>query len=247
MTATTLVQRSRGPGEVFGGGGTHDRLRTVTLKKQSHGHADFSHSPRGDGVVAHRAPHRPHRRASHCKRRTPRVSISRGAQKFKFTHVLTSPLQRARRTCELAGFGAVARVEPDLQEWDYGDYEGRTSVDIRAQQPGWNLFEDGSLGGESVEQISHRADRVLAGLRPMAGTVALFSHGHFLRALAVRWIGQPVQEGRHFALDTASLSILGYEHGNDEIPAISLWNSGSIVGFAQKETQTRDSITGVAP
>lgn len=168
-------------------------------------------------------------------------------QKFKFTHVLTSPLQRARRTCELAGFGAVARVEPDLQERDYGDYEGRTSVDIRAQQPGWNLFEDGSLGGESVEQISHRADRVLAGLRPMAGTVALFSHGHFLRALAVRWIGQPVQEGRHFALDTASLSILGYEHGNDEIPAISLWNSGSIVGFAQKETQTRDSITGVAP
>ena len=164
-------------------------------------------------------------------------------QRFKFTQVLTSPLQRARRTCDLAGFGAVARVEPDLQEWDYGDYEGRTSVDIRARQPGWNLFEDGSPGGESVEQISQRADRVLAGLRPMDGTILLFSHGHFLRALAVRWIGLPVQEGRHFALDTASLSILGYEHRNDETPAISLWNAG----FAQKETPAIDSITGVGP
>ncbi len=163
-------------------------------------------------------------------------------QNFKFTQVLTSPLQRARRTCELAGFGAVARVEPALQEWDYGNYEGRTSVDIRAQQPGWNLFDDGSLGGESVEQISQRADRVLAGLRPMDGTILLFSHGHFLRALAVRWIGRPVQEGRHFVLDTASLSILGYEHRNDETPAISLWNAG----FAQNETPTIDSITGVA-
>lgn len=163
-------------------------------------------------------------------------------QNSKFTQVLTSPLQRARRTCELAGFGAVARAEPDLQEWDYGDYEGRTSVDIRAQRPGWNLFEDGSSGGESVEQISQRADRVLAGLRPMDGTILLFSHGHFLRALAVRWIGLPVQEGRHFALNTASLSILGYEHRNDKTPAISLWNAG----FAQKETPTIDSITGVS-
>ena len=164
-------------------------------------------------------------------------------QGLKFTQVFTSPLQRARRTGELAGFGAVAQVEPDLQEWDYGDYEGRTTVDIRAQQPGWNLFEDGSPGGESVEQISQRADRVLSQLRSVDGTIALFSHGHFLRALAVRWIGLPVQEGRHFALDTASLSILGYEHRNDETQAISLWNAG----FAQKETQAIDSITGVAP
>lgn len=164
-------------------------------------------------------------------------------QSFKFPHVLTSPLQRARRTCELAGFGPVARVEPDLQEWDYGDYEGRTSVDIRAQKAGWNVFENGSPGGESVEQISQRADRVLSQLRSMDGTIALFSHGHFLRALAVRWIGLPVREGRHLALDTASLSILGYEHRNDESPAISLWNAG----FAQKETPTIDAITGVAP
>ena len=170
-----------------------------------------------------------------------------GLQNFKFTHVFTSPLQRAQRTCELAGFSAVARVEPDLREWDYGDYEGRTTPDIRARQTGWNLFEDGGPGGESVGQISQRVDRVLAGLRRMDGTVALFSHGHFLRALAVRWIGQPVQEGQHFALDTASLSILGYEHRNDEIPAISLWNFGSIVGFAQKEIPTSGSITGVAP
>ncbi len=164
-------------------------------------------------------------------------------QSLKFTRVLTSPLQRARRTCELAGFGAVSQVDPDLQEWDYGDYEGRTSADIRAQQAEWNLFEDGSPGGESVGQISQRADRVLAELRPLDGTTLLFSHGHFLRALAARWIGLPAQEGRHFALDTASLSILGSEHRNDETPAISLWNAG----FAQKETPTIDSITGVAP
>jgi broad specificity phosphatase PhoE len=147
-------------------------------------------------------------------------------QPIKFTHVLTSPLQRARRTCELAGFGAVARVEPDLHEWDYGDYEGRTTADIRAQRPGWNIFQDGCPQGESVGQISERADRVLAILRPMDGTVALFSHGQFLRALAVRWIGLPVQKGQHFALDTASISILGYEHHNGDIPAISLWNAG---------------------
>ncbi len=145
----------------------------------------------------------------------------------KFTQVFTSPLQRARRTCELAGFGAVARVEPNLHEWDYGDYEGRTTADIHTQRPGWNVFQDGCPQGESVEQIFLRADRVLAGLRPMDGTVALFSHGQFLRALAVRWIRLPVQEGQHFALDTASLSILGYEHHDAEIPAISVWNTGT--------------------
>jgi broad specificity phosphatase PhoE len=148
-------------------------------------------------------------------------------QAIRFTHVLTSPLQRARRTCELAGFGPVAQVEPDLHEWDYGDYEGRTTAEIRAQRPGWNAFQDGCPQGESVEQISDRADRVLARLRPMDGTIALFSHGQFLRALAVRWIGLPVREGQRFALDTASTSILGYEHHNGDIPAVSLWNAGS--------------------
>jgi probable phosphoglycerate mutase len=155
-----------------------------------------------------------------------RASQLRGLlQEVKFTHVLTSPLQRARRTCELAGFGAVAQVEPDLHELDYGDYEGRTSADIRAQQPGWSMFRDGSPHGESVEKFSQRADRVLSNLRSMDGVVALFSHGQFLRALAARWIGLPVEEGQHFALDTASISILGYEHTNEEIPAITLWNA----------------------
>jgi broad specificity phosphatase PhoE len=148
-------------------------------------------------------------------------------QGTKFTRVLTSPLQRARRTCELAGFGEVAVIEPELHEWDYGEYEGLTSSDIRAQRPGWNIFEDGCPQGESVEQVSERADRVLSGLRPTAGAVALFSHGQFLRALAVRWIGLGVPTGQHFSLDTASLNILGFEHHSGEIPSISLWNAGS--------------------
>jgi probable phosphoglycerate mutase len=144
-----------------------------------------------------------------------------------FDSVLTSPLKRARRTCELAGFGAVARLEPDLQEWDYGEFEGRTTKDICSQHPGWNVFQDGCPGGESAAQVSQRADRVLAGLRRLDGTVALFSHGQFLRVVAVRWIGQAVREGQHYALDTASISVLGYEHHNGSIPAICLWNSGS--------------------
>jgi len=152
-------------------------------------------------------------------------------QEIKFTHVLTSPLQRARRTCELAGFGAVARVEPNLHELDYGNYEGRTTADIRSQHPGWSMFKDGSPQGESVEKFSERADRVLALVRSMDGTIALFSHGQFLRALAARWIGLPVQEGQHFALDTASISILGYEHTNEQISAITLWNAVSNADF----------------
>jgi len=150
-----------------------------------------------------------------------------------FSHVLTSPLQRARRTCELAGLGAAMQVDPDLREWDYGDYESRTTAEIRAQQPEWNLFQDGCPGGESVAQISQRADRMLANVGPRSGTVAVFSHGHFLRALAVRWLGLPVSAGRHFVLDTASLSILGYEHRNTDIPVISLWNSGTNAVFIQ--------------
>jgi probable phosphoglycerate mutase len=144
-----------------------------------------------------------------------------------FTRVFTSPLQRARRTCELAGFGAAAQVDSQLQEWDYGDYEGRTSAEIQALRPGWNIFQDGCPGGESVEQIAQRADRVLAGLRPLDGTVALFSHGHFLRSLAMRWIGLPVGAGERFALNTASISTLGYEHPQSGIPAILRWNEFS--------------------
>jgi probable phosphoglycerate mutase len=144
-----------------------------------------------------------------------------------FARVLTSPRQRARRTCELAGLGAAARVDPDLAEWDYGDYEGRTTAEIHAGNPEWNLFKDGCPHGESVDQIAARTDRVIAGLRSMDGTVAIFSHGHFLRTLAVRWIGLPVGKGQHLALDTASVSKLGYERPGSSVPVISLWNAGS--------------------
>jgi len=165
-----------------------------------------------------------------------RASNLRGLLKgVKFAHVLTSPLRRARRTCELAGFGAAARVEPDLQEWDYGDYEGRTTADIRARRPGWDVFKDGCPHGESVEQVCQRAERVLESLRSMDGLIALFSHGQFLRALAMRWIGLSLQEGRHFALDTASLSILGYEYSDGEMPAICVWNADSNAVFVRSD------------
>ena len=148
-------------------------------------------------------------------------------QKLNFTHVLTSPLQRARRTCELAGLGVVAKVEPNLREWDYGDYEGRTTADIHGQRPGWEVYRDGCPGGESADQVSRRADEIVSYLRTLDGIIPIFSHGQFLRALAVRWIGLPIGEGRHLSLDTASLSILGYEHNNADTPAILLWNAVS--------------------
>jgi broad specificity phosphatase PhoE len=146
-------------------------------------------------------------------------------RKMEFTHVLTSPLQRARRTCELAGLGAAARVDPNLVEWDYGEYEGRTLAEIRAQRPGWRVYRDGCPGGEPPEQVSRRADLVVADLRQLEGAVAVFSHGHFLRALAVRWIALPIGEGQHLNLETASLSILAYDHRDVELPVISLWNA----------------------
>jgi broad specificity phosphatase PhoE len=148
-------------------------------------------------------------------------------RKTMFNHVLTSPLLRARRTCELAGLGAAARVAPNLCEWDYGEYEGRTPVDIRAENPDWNVFQYGAPGGESPDQVSDRADQMVATLRGLEGTIVLFSHGHFLRALAVRWIGLPIREGRCFGLDTASRSILAYDHNNLREPTISLWNATS--------------------
>jgi broad specificity phosphatase PhoE len=146
---------------------------------------------------------------------------------IQFARVLTSPRQRARRTCELAGLGRAREIEPDLAEWDYGDYEGQRSADIRKARPDWNLFRDGCPRGETPAQISDRADRLIARLRVLDGNVALFSHGHFSRVLAARWIGLPVSEAQRFLLDTASLSILGYEHNHVESPVIALWNAGS--------------------
>jgi broad specificity phosphatase PhoE len=140
-----------------------------------------------------------------------------------FAAVLTSPLQRAMRTCELAGFGAGARVEPDLIEWNYGAYEGRTSADIHRERPDWQLFRDGCPGGESPDQIGARADRVIRRVRSIEGNTLLFSSGHILRVFAARWLGLDPGAGRYFLLGTASLSVLGYEHDRSE-PAIRLWN-----------------------
>ena len=143
-----------------------------------------------------------------------------------FGAVLTSPLQRAVRTCELAGFGSAAEIEPDLMEWHYGAYEGRTSSDVHVERPDWELFRDGAPEGESPEQIGARADRVIQRVRAVDGNTLLFSSGHFLRVFAARWLGLPPGAGRHFFLGTASLSALGYEHDHSD-PVIRLWNEMS--------------------
>jgi probable phosphoglycerate mutase len=137
--------------------------------------------------------------------------------------VFTSPLQRAARTCELAGFGAAAESDPDLVEWDYGQYEGRRTTEIHVERPDWQLFRDGCPGGESPGQIGARADRVVSRVRAVNGDVLVFSSGHFLRVLAARWLGLDAAGGRYLLLSTASLSALGYEHKLTE-PAIRLWN-----------------------
>jgi probable phosphoglycerate mutase len=144
---------------------------------------------------------------------------------IQFDRVLTSPLQRARKTCELAGLSATAVVEPELAEWNYGDYEGRLSRDIRKERPGWNVFEDGCPNGEMPDQVSHRADRLISRLGKLDGNIALFSHGQFSRALAAQWVGLSVREARHFALSTASLSILSFDPSHPEVRVILLWNA----------------------
>ncbi len=137
--------------------------------------------------------------------------------------VFTSPLERARRTCELAGFGPVACIDPDLLEWDYGAYEGKTGAEIHHERPGWEIFRDGCPGGESLAQVAARADRVVAQLRSIDGNVLVFSSGHLLRVLAARWLGLDGTLGRYFFLETAALSILGYQRELTE-PVIRLWN-----------------------
>ena len=145
-------------------------------------------------------------------------------QRFSFVRVFTSPLQRAARTCELAGFGVVTEVDPDLVEWNYGHYEGRRTAEIRAERPDWQLFRDGCPGGESPAQAAARADRVVSRLRAVQGDVLLFSSGHFIRVLATRWIGLEVTaNARRFMLSTASLSAVGYENELSR-PVIRLWN-----------------------
>ena len=142
-----------------------------------------------------------------------------------FTAVLSSPMQRARRTCELTGLCATPVIEPDLAEWDYGAYEGLRSREIYRERPDWSVFRDGCPGGESPAQISERADRLIAHLRAREGNIALFTHGHFGCVLAARWIDLPVIEGQHLLLGTASVSILGHHPTHPEVPVISLWNA----------------------
>jgi probable phosphoglycerate mutase len=142
---------------------------------------------------------------------------------FVLSVVLTSPLQRAARTCELAGFGAEAQADRDLVEWNYGDYEGLRTSEIRAKRPGWQLFRDGCPNGESPQQIGARADRVVSRLRGVKGDVLIFSSGHFLRVFAARWLGLEPFVGKFLMLDVASLSALSYEHDLSD-PAIRFWN-----------------------
>jgi probable phosphoglycerate mutase len=139
-----------------------------------------------------------------------------------FQLVLTSPLQRARETCELAGLGERAEIEPDLMEWNYGDYEGLTSEQIHVHRPGWTIFNDGGgPGGETPQQIGMRVDRVIARLRALQGDAALFAHGHVLRVLAARWLGLTPRAGAHFLLDTATVSVLSSYAG---VAAVKFWN-----------------------
>jgi broad specificity phosphatase PhoE len=139
----------------------------------------------------------------------------------RFALVLTSPLSRAKETCLLAGHGDVVQERDDLREWDYGAYEGRTTAEIRGERPGWTLWHDGVPDGETVAEVGARADRVIVELRNAAGDAAVFAHGHLLRVLAARWLGLEPTGGRLFALDTATISVLGHER---EMPVIRLWN-----------------------
>jgi broad specificity phosphatase PhoE len=153
--------------------------------------------------------------------RSNAAAIGRRFAGRSFALVLTSPRQRARETCRLAGYGELAQVEPNLAEWDYGDYEGRITTDIQKERPGWYLWTDGVPNGETIAQVAARADAVIARALTADGDVALFAHGHILRILTARWLGLDPQCGRLFALGTASVSRLGYER---ETRVISCWN-----------------------
>jgi broad specificity phosphatase PhoE len=149
--------------------------------------------------------------------------LGKRLERSVFAAVFTSPLQRAARTAALAGFGREARIDPDLVEWNYGAYEGRTTAEILAERPSWQLFRDGCPGGETPEQVAARADRVIGQVREIRGDVLLFSSAHFLRMFAARWLGLSPEGGRYFVLGTASLGALGYEHDRSE-PVIRFWN-----------------------
>ena len=144
------------------------------------------------------------------------------AAQTRFSLVLTSPMRRARETCELAGLGGPAQEDPDLLEWNYGEFEGLTAQQIELRQPGWRVFRDGCPGGESPANLAARADRVIARIRNVEGDVALFAHGHFFRVFAARWLGLPPVAGSHFLLDPATVSVLSHYSGH---PAVKCWNA----------------------
>ncbi len=144
---------------------------------------------------------------------------------WRFSRVLSSPLSRALETCRLAGFGEQAETTPDLREWDYGEYEGRRTDDIRKGRPGWGIWVHGVPGGETVDDLGRRADRVLEAARSASGDVALFAHGHLLRVVGARWIGLPPGDGRLLALSTASISVLGWER---ETAVLERWNETAV-------------------
>lgn len=149
-------------------------------------------------------------------------------KEIAFSNVFASPWQRARRTGELVLPGKAAEIEPDLTEWDYGDYEGLRTAEIHKNRPDWNLFRDGCPNGEMPSTTTDRADRLISRLRSLEGTIALFSHGHFGRVLAARWIGLPVVEGQRFLFSTASFGVLDFEHGHVDEPVIALWNENGV-------------------
>jgi broad specificity phosphatase PhoE len=187
-------------------------LPSVTLVR--HGETEWSASGRHTGRTDIPLTEQGQRRARALRERLKGMTFGR---------VFTSPLQRAASTCALAGFGEAAKVDPDLLEWNYGDYEGRTTKEILSERPDWLLFRDGCPNGEQPVDVGARADRVIARLRAEDDRAILFSSGHILRVLAARWLGLPPSEGRLFMLGTASVSMLSYEHDKSE-PVISLWN-----------------------
>ena len=150
--------------------------------------------------------------------------LSERLHQFSFASVFTSPLQRASKTCELTGFGAVGEIDADLVEWDYGRFEGKTTEEILKEHPGWELFRDGCPGGESPENVAQRADRFIARVNRIAGDVLAFSSGHIIRMIAARWLGLPPAAGRFFYCRPASVGVLSFEHNNFDEPIIGVWN-----------------------
>jgi probable phosphoglycerate mutase len=189
-----------------------DRLPTVYLAR--HGNTAWTHSGQHTGLTDLPLTPDGERNA---------VRLGERLKGMAFAKVFTSPLQRAAKTCELAGFGAAAEIDRDLVEWNYGDYEGLTSAQILQQRPEWDLFRDGCPGGESPAQIGRRAERVVQKVRSIEGDVLLFSSSHLIRVLTGCWLGLGVDGGRYFLLNPASLSALSYEH-NLSRPAVRLWN-----------------------